>query len=51
MMRKFKVPSLKDPSGNEDFLENRVLFDVHNNTLDNPESAKIFWQDGKSVLA
>jgi len=41
---KFKVSSLKDPSGDEDALGNGVLFDARNNTLDNPESAEIFYE-------
>jgi hypothetical protein len=41
---KFKISSLKDPSGDEDVLGNGVLFDARNNTLDNPESAEVFYE-------
>jgi hypothetical protein len=41
---KFKISSLKDPSGDEDVLGNGVLFDARNNTLDNPESTEVFYE-------
>lgn len=41
---KFRLSRLEDPSGDEDVLGNGVLFDARKNTLENPESAEVFYE-------